>query len=292
MPEHCRASNRGQIFGDPTVAAAHLKCGEAGNKAGTKTATKTKPQGKPAKSSVACRLAQATAGQDTLIDHVGTALSAMDAGGTALQTLGKTAPSDIRVGSQLIGDMASTFASRAGYVVGGGRVVYNAVTGDIAGTAYSAIDLGVDATLALTLGPLGVGIGFAYDAIGGSQGILPRRCVAHMQGWVVTLCGPKAEDHARSRKRILETLRIQSRAGALSSERVRGPILLFSNRDGRMEVVARRWPTAEVIHICQVTPNGGWETVWGPVVANTPSDTGPIAVAMSPSGTIGGPSGF
>jgi hypothetical protein len=75
--------------------------------------------------------------------------------------------------------------------------------------------------------------------------------------------------------------------GALSSEQVRGPILLLSNRDGRMEVVARRWPTAEVIHICQVAPNGGWATVWGPVVANTPSSTGPLAVAVSPNGTIG-----
>ena len=55
-----------------------------------------------------------------------------------------------------------------------------------------------------------------------------------------------------------------------------------------MEIVARRCPAGEIVHLAQVAPNGGWATTWSQLVPNSPGGgDGPIAVALSPDGQLG-----
>ena len=74
----------------------------------------------------------------------------------------------------------------------------------------------------------------------------------------------------------------------ISAEKVCGPVQFFASKAGRMEIVARRCPAGEIVHVAQVAPNGGWATTWSQLVPNSPGGgDGPIAVALSPDGQLG-----
>ncbi len=56
----------------------------------------------------------------------------------------------------------------------------------------------------------------------------------------------------------------------ISAEKVCGPVQFFASKAGRMEIVARRCPAGEIVHVAQVAPNGGWATTWSQLVPNSP----------------------
>jgi RHS repeat-associated protein len=121
--------------------------------------------------SQACKLAEATAGGDSLLDTIGTGLSAIDAGGKAMQGLASSVARDARLGVKVVGEAVSHVAGPVGIGVGVAKVGTSLIAGEGGEALYGSVDLTVETVLATT-GPVGVGVALTFDAVGGSKAVV------------------------------------------------------------------------------------------------------------------------
>lgn len=148
------------------------RSGSQGNTQSDKEKSKQQEE-KPKKPEVsrACKLAEETQSGDSLLDNLGTGLSGMDASAGALSTLATQAPRDIAAAVSYFAESASRFALPLGTGFGVVKAGDSFIQGDISGGIYSSVDVTVNLVLAGG-GPVGAGVAFAFDAIGGSKAVV------------------------------------------------------------------------------------------------------------------------
>jgi len=115
-------------------------------------------------------------------DMVGNAVAAEDAALKGLENLGPQLAPDLRAGGAVLGQLAGSASAKivgpAGYVIGGAQVAYNTYQGNYGDAAFGSTDIGIEATLSVLGGPLGVGVALAWGGVGGSKAVTRAAAIA------------------------------------------------------------------------------------------------------------------